>query len=372
MSSMGSSMQPLLKPYRMRDISLANRMVMAPLTRSRARNRDLLPTELHAQYYAQRASAGLIISEGVWISPDAIGWHDVPGLFTDEQIAGWKRVTDAVHRAGGVIFAQLWHTGSASHPDFFDGRPPLAPSAVNPGLRAPTPTGRKPTVQPRAMSEQDIRRTVADYATAARHAMAAGFDGVQVQAGFNYLISQFLNPRTNVRTDRYGGTLENRARFLFEVVEAVGEFVDLRRVGVKAGPAWSQTGEFVAGADALSESEYVLGRLNDYELSHLLLMGMMSDPAGGPLQQLAGDEMFRHFRKIYQGTVIANVGFDQHRGNALLADDLADLVAYGQTFISNPDLPARFASHAPLAEARPDLFYGPDAAGYTDYPPLEG
>jgi N-ethylmaleimide reductase len=368
---MTNSTQPLLQPYQMRDLSLANRMVMAPLTRTRARNRDLLPGDLHAEYYAQRASAGLIISEGVWISRDAIGWHDVPGLFTDEQVARWRQVTDAVHREGGLIFAQLWHMGSASHPDFFDGRPPFAPSAVNPQLLAPTPTGRKPTVVPVAMSDQDIRQTVADFATAARNAMRAGFDGVQLQAGFNYLISQFLNPRTNVRTDRYGGSIESRSRFLFEVIEAVSEHVDLRRVGVKAGPAWAETGAFVSGSEALADSEYVLGRLNDYDLSHLLLMGMVTDPSGGPLEDLAGDEMFRHFRKVYQGSLIANVGFDQQRGNTILADDLADLVAFGQAFIANPDLPARFAAQVPLTEPKRDLFYGPDAAGYTDYPQLQ-
>ncbi|WP_371596768.1 alkene reductase [Streptomyces sp. NBC_00564] len=369
---MTSSTQPLLQPYRMRDLPLANRMVMAPLTRARARNSDLLPGDLHAEYYAQRASAGLIISEGVWISRAAIGWHDVPGLFTDEQVTHWKQVTDAVHRAGGVIFAQLWHTGSASHPDFFEGRPPLAPSAVDPGLLTPTSEGRKPTVEPLAMSEADIRQTIADFATAARNAMRAGFDGVQLQAGFNYLISQFLNPRTNRRADRFGGSIENRARFLFEIIEAVGDHVDLRRVGVKAGPAWSETGAFVSESGALADSEYVLGRLNDYDLSHLLLMGMMVDPTGGPLADLADDEMFRHFRKVYQGTIIANVGFDQDRGNTLLADDLVNLVAYGQAFIANPDLPARFAAHAPLTEPKSHLFYGPDAAGYTDYPLLQG
>lgn len=369
---MTSSTQPLLQPYRMRDLPLANRMVMAPLTRARARNSDLLPGDLHAEYYAQRASAGLIISEGVWISRAAIGWHDVPGLFTDEQVTHWKQVTDAVHRAGGVIFAQLWHTGSASHPDFFEGRPPLAPSAVDPGLLTPTSEGRKPTVEPLAMSEADIRQTIADFATAARNAMRAGFDGVQLQAGFNYLISQFLNPRTNRRADRFGGSIENRARFLFEIIEAVGDHVDLRRVGVKAGPAWSETGAFVSESGALADSEYVLGRLNDYDLSHLLLMGMMVDPTGGPLADLVNDEMFRHFRKVYQGTIIANVGFDQDRGNMLLEDDLADMVAYGQAFIANPDLPARFAAHAPLTEPKSHLFYGPDAAGYTDYPLLQG
>ncbi|MFF3515601.1 alkene reductase [Streptomyces sp. NPDC002573] len=366
-----SSAQPLLQPYEMHDLALANRVVMAPLTRSRARNSDLLPTDLHVGYYAQRASAGLIISDGVWISRDAVGWHDVPGLYSDEQVARWRRGTDAVHRAGGVIFAQLWHTGSASRPDFFDGHPPLAPSAVNPGLLSPTSSGRRPTVEPLAMSAQDVRQTIADYAAAARNGMAAGFDGVQLQGGFNYLISRFLNPRTNVRTDVYGGSIENRARFLFEIIEAVGEFVDLRRVGVKAGPAWAEAGEFVSGPEALPESEYVLGRLNDYELSHLLLMGMMADVTGGPLEGMAGDGMFRHFRKVYQGTVIANVGFDRSRGNAVLADGLADLVAYGQPFIANPDLLARFAAHAPLAEPKRALIHGPDAAGYTDYPALE-
>lgn len=365
-----TSMQPLLLPHHMHDVTLANRVVMAPMTRSRARNAGLLPTHLHSEYYAQRASAGLIISEGVWISRAAVGWRDVPGLFTSEQVAKWRGVTDAVHHAGGVIFAQLWHTGSASHPDFLGGRPPLAPSAVNPRLMAPTSAGRKPTVQPRMMTVHDIRQTIADYATAARNAMAAGFDGIQLQAGFNYLISQFLNPRTNLRKDLYGGSIENRARFLFDVIEAIGEFVDLRRVGVKVAPAWPEREGSAAGSAMVAESEHLLARLNDYDLSHLLLMRTMIDPADGLLQTLNGDRMFRHFRKIYRGTIIANAGFDQRRGNEIVRQNLADLVAYGQAFIANPDLPARFASHSPLAELKPDLIYGPGAAGYTDYPSL--
>src|SRR5882757_1503133 len=169
--------QPLLRPYRMGELQLANRVVMAPLTRSRATDRDLAPTELHQRYYAQRASAGLIISEGVWISRQAVGWHDVPGLFTEAQIRGWSAVTDAVHREGGVIFAQLWHTGSSSHPDFFAGAKPLAPSAVNPGVSSPTSSGNKPTVAPRAMTLDDVRTTISDFAAAAANAMRAGFDG---------------------------------------------------------------------------------------------------------------------------------------------------------------------------------------------------
>ena len=360
--------QPMLRPYQMGEHHLANRVVMAPLTRCRATNPDLAPTELHTRYYSQRASAGLIITEGTWVSRDAVGWHDVPGLFTDTQVRGWSAVTDAVHREGGVIFAQLWHAGSASHPDFFAGTAPLAPSAVNPGLRSPTPSGNKPTVTPRAMTRNDIRTTINDYAVAAANATRAGFDGVQLQAGFNYLISQFLNPRTNVRTDAYGGSIENRARLLFDVLDAIGERIDIGRVGVKAGPAWAERGEFVSTADTLATTEYVVGRLDDYPLAHWLLMGAMADLDGGPLSGLQGDGMFTHFRPRYRGTLIANVGMTRGRGNRLVADELADLVAFGETFIANPDLPARFAAVAPIQRSDRALHYTPGAHGYIDYP----
>lgn len=361
--------QPLLQPYRSSEYQLANRIVMAPLTRCRATNPDLVPTELHAEYYAQRASSGLIVTEGTWISRDAVGWHDVPGLFTDDQVRAWSAVTDAVHRAGGVIFVQLWHTGSTSHPDFFTGTAPLAPSAVNPGLHSPTPSGNKPTVTPRAMTRRDIRTTINDYAAAASNAMRAGFDGVQLQAGFNYLINQFLNPRTNVRTDAYGGSIENRARLLFDVLDAVAERIDIRRVGIKAGPAWAEHGEFVSTADNLATSEYVVDRLNEYPLAHWLLMGAMADLSGGPLSGLQGDGMFTHFRSRYHGTLIANVGMTRERGNQLIGEGLADLVAFGETFIANPDLPARFAALAPIARSDRALHYAPGPHGYTDYPP---
>jgi N-ethylmaleimide reductase len=360
-----------LRPYRAREYPLANRVVMAPMTRSRATTPDLVPTELHAQYYAQRASAGLIITEGTWVSADAVGWHDVPGLFTDAQVRGWSGVTEAVHRAGGVIFAQLWHTGSLSHPDFFSGTPPLAPSAVNPGLHSPTASGNQPTVIPRAMTQDDIRRTVNDFATAAANAVRAGFDGVQLQAGFNYLISQFLNPRTNVRTDDYGGSIENRARFLFDVLDAVGARIDIGKVGVKAGPAWGERGEFVSTADTLETSEYVIERLNEYSLAHLLLMGAMADLSGGPLSDLQGDGMFKHFRPRYRGTIIANVGMTRERGNQLIDDGLVDLVAFAEMFIANPDLPQRFDAVAPIIRSDRALHYTPGPHGYTDYPRYE-
>jgi N-ethylmaleimide reductase len=363
--------QPLLQPYRMGQLQLANRIVMAPLTRSRATDPDLAPTDLHVNYYAQRASAGLIITEGTWISQQAIGWHDVPGLFTDTQVRRWGAVTDAVHRAGGLIFAQLWHTGALSHPDFFEGVAPLAPSAVNPQLRSPTTTGNKPTVVPRAMSKADIHQTIADFATAAGNAVQAGFDGVQLQAGFNYLISQFLNPVTNLRDDEYGGSIGNRARLLFDVIEAVAERIDISRVGVKAGPAWGERGAFLSTADTLATSEYVAQRLNTYPLAHWLLMGAMADLDGGPLTALQGDGMFAHFRPGYRGTLIANVGMTRERGNRLIADGLADLVAFGEPFIANPDLPARFAVLAPIERSDHASHYTPGERGYTDYPAYE-
>jgi N-ethylmaleimide reductase len=352
----------------MGDLTLNNRLVMAPLTRCRATNPDLVPTELHAEYYAQRASAGLIITEGIWISRDAVGWHDVPGLFTDQQVRAWSAVTDAVHQRGGVIFAQLWHAGSVSHPDFFEGVAPLGPSAINPQMRAPLAAGSRPTVTPRAMTAQDIVATVEDFATAAANAMRAGFDGVQLQAGYSYLISQFLNPATNDRTDAYGDGIANRARLLFDVLDAVGARIDIGRVGVKAGPAWAESGLFRSGEEALATAEYVADRLDDYPLSHWMLMGAMADLSATPLRALGGDAMFDHFRPRFRGTLIGNVDMTQARGNQLVADGVVDLVAFGQPFIANPDLPARFAQHVSLAVPDHATFYTPGPHGYTDYP----
>jgi N-ethylmaleimide reductase len=218
------------------------------------------------------------------------------------------------------------------------------------------------------MTRDDIRTTISDYATAAANAMRAGFDVVQLQAGFNYLISQFLNPHTNVRTDAYGGRIENRARLLFDVLDAVAERIDVGRVGVKAGPSWGERGEFVSTADTLAASEYVVDRLNDYPLAHWLLMGAMADLSGGPLSSLQGDGMFSHFRPRYRGTLVSNVGMTHERGNQLIADELADLVAFGEPFIANPDLPARFASQAPIERSDRALHYSPGPHGYTDYP----
>ncbi|HEY1926235.1 MAG TPA: alkene reductase, partial [Caulobacteraceae bacterium] len=287
------SKQPLFTPHRLGDLDLPNRIVMAPLTRMRARSHDHVPTSLQAEYYAQRAAAGLIVTEATAISPDGFGWADTPGLWTQEQVRGWRRVTDAVHAAGGRIIAQLWHMGAMSHPDLRDGAAPLSASDVDPQQQSVTAAGRVPTVTPRPMTRVEIRQTAADYARAARNAMEAGFDGVQILANYLYLLAQFLNKATNRRTDDYGGGIEQRARILFEVVEAVLHEVEPSRVGVKISPM-HETGPFAANDETLPMAEYAVRELSGYGLSHLLLMGTTTDFTGTPLVPLTGDGMFRH------------------------------------------------------------------------------
>ena len=366
-----STQQPLLTPFRMGEFLLPNRIVMAPLTRQRAANPGHVPTKLQAQYYAQRASAGVIISEGTAISPEGFGWADTPGLWNAEQVSGWRVVTDAVHEAGGRIIAQLWHTGAISHPDLLNGAMPVSAFDVNPLQQSVTPTGRKPTVKPRPMTKNGIRQTVTDYREAALNAMKAGFDGVQIQANYLYLIPQFLNRMTNLRTDEYGGSIENRARFLFEVLESVLEVLESEMVGIKIAPM-HEAGPFAANDETLPTIEYVISRLNDYNLSHLLMMGASTDFSGSPLAALAGDGMFQHFRPIFNGPLIANVKMDRERGNRLIAEGIADLVAFGRPYIANPDLVARFATNAPLNnDVRTETIYGSGPEGYVDYPDLK-
>ncbi len=361
--------QPLFTPVQMGKLQLPNRIIMAPLTRMRASNRGHVPSELHVEYYAQRASAGLIVGECTEISPDAYGWADTPGLWSPEQVRGWRAVTEAVHQGGGLIYAQLWHTGAMSHPEFFHGALPMSASAVNPEQESVTPSGRKPTVAPRPMSKNEIRRAVAEFGTAAKNAMEAGFDGVQIQANYLYLIAQFVNSATNLRQDEYGGSTVNRARFLFEITETVLEQVEPGRVGIKIGPM-HLSGPFAANADTLPDIEYVIKKLNDYDLAHLLLMGATTDFTGSPLEELAGDGMFQHFRPLYQGHLIANVEMTQDRGNRLIEAGLADSIAFGRPYIANPDLPMRFLTGANLNEVSWPTVYASGPKGYTDYPSL--
>jgi N-ethylmaleimide reductase len=362
---------PLLEPYRLGDLQLGNRIVMAPLTRTRAANFGHIPTDLMREYYAQRATAGLIITEGTWVSEAGQGWYGAPGIYNSEQGAAWRSITDAVHAKGGRIFVQLWHQGSVSHRSFFnDGRLPLAPSAIDPQQLIHTASGTVMSETPQEMTKADIKQTVDDYRSAAQIAKGAGFDGVQIQAGFVYLIQQFLHEPTNRRTDEYGGTIENRARFLFEVLDAVLEVWPSQRVGIKTGPMMNELGLFKAVASTLSTSEYVYDRLNDYNLSHVLLMRQMADLSATPIASLAGDQVVQHFRRRYSGNLILNVGIDREHGNRLLHGNAGDLIAFGREYIANPDLVERIRLNAPLNEKRPEGYYGSSHVGYTDYPSL--
>ena len=361
------SIQPILEPLRMGDLDLPNRIVMAPLTRMRAQSGDHVPTELQAEYYVQRASAGLIIAEATAISPDGFGWADTPGIWSKEQVRGWRRVTEAVHNAGGRIIAQLWHTGAMSHPELRNGLLPVSASNIDPGQISVTGTGRKPTVTPRSLTEGEIKTTTEDFARAAQNAMEAGFDGVQILANYLYLISQFLNTSTNHRTDRYGGSVENRARFLFESLESILSVVNARKVGVKISPM-HEANAFAANEETLPTDEYVVSKLNDYGLSHLLMMGNSTDFSGTPIEHLMGDGMFEHFRPLYHGILIANVNMDGERGSRLVEAGLADLIAFGRPYIANPDLVERLKVGAPLNVINWDTVYASGRAGYTDYP----
>jgi N-ethylmaleimide reductase len=359
--------QPLLRPYQLGDLTLRNRVIMAPMTRARSGHPALAPTTLHTEYYRQRAGAGLIVSEGTWISADAIGAVNVPGLYTEEQTQAWTAVTAAVHAEGGAIFAQLAHTGAVSHPDFHHGQLPGAPSAVNPGGTVFTPTaGFTDTVTPRALSTREIARLVEQYRTAATNARRAGFDGVELHAQRGYLIAQFLSPALNLRTDAHGGSVENRARFLFEVLAAVTDVWGPGRVGIKLAPHQPLSNSTEVCPETLRQHEHVATRLNDFRLAYLhLMMTRRPNHVVTPWQRR---ESLQRFRPLYRGTLIANASLDQESGNAVIAEGLADLVSFGQLFIGNPDLPRRFAHHISLADADRDLFYQGGERGYVDYP----
>jgi N-ethylmaleimide reductase len=361
----------LFSPYALGDLKLRNRIVMAPLTRTRAENRGKVPNELMVEYYTQRARAGLIITEGTFVSEQGQGWFGAPGVYTEEQRAGWERVTDSVHRAGGLIFVQLWHQGSVSHHSLYeDGRAPRGPSAFNPEQLIHIKGGTVMSETPQEMSLEDIKQAVREFRRAAQVARDAGFDGVQIQGGFVYLFQQFLHEITNRRTDHYGGQVENRARILFEVLEAVLEVWPSNRVGVKAGPMMNEAGAFRATHETLKTSEYVYRKIAEYKLSHMLLMRQMADLAGTPVEHMSGDVVAHHFRPLYAGTLILNVGINANHGAHLISEGAGDLIAFGRAYIANPDLVERIRLDAPLNEPRPEYFYGNSANGYTDYPNL--
>ena len=354
----------LLQPFQLGDLALPNRIVMAPLTRGRA-GKERLPNATMAEYYVQRASAGLIIAEATTISEQANGWLESPGVYTDAMEAGWKAITSAVHAAGGRIFLQLWHMGRASHSDFHGGSLPVSASAVKiVGDGVYTPLGKKPYETPRALETREIAAIVADYRRAAARARAAGFDGVEVHAANGYLIDQFLQSKTNLRTDEYGGSIEKRARLLREVVEAVSAEWPENRVGVRISP----NGVFndMGSPNFREQFTHVATMLDRCGLAYLHVV----DGLAFGFHKLGEPMMLAEFRSVFSGPLMGNCGYTLESAEKAVADGLADLVAFGRPFISNPDLVERFRHGWPLAApAEMADWYSPTGAkGYTDYP----
>jgi N-ethylmaleimide reductase len=362
-----STKQPLLQPIKVGDLELSNRVWMAPMTRSRAANEGNVPFDIHVNYYKQRASAGLIISEGSQVSKQAVGYINTPGIYSQEQVEGWKKVTQAVHEEGGHIFIQLWHVGRISHPDFHNGELPLAPSAINPHAKSFTPKGFKETVTPKEMTIAEIKQTVLDFKNAAKNAMEAGFDGVEIHSSNGYLFHQFFNRSSNTRMDEYGGSIENRTKFLFEVIDAIKEVMPENRIGLRLNPSLNGIFGMEADEETIPTFDYIVEKLNQYDLAYLHLSEPFNDVSEIPYLVT---EIAKHYRPMYKGTLAINAGFDQEKGNMFILEGLADAVAYGKPFISNPDLPKRFELGADLAPFDQDTFYTPGEKGFTDYPSL--
>lgn len=337
-------------------------MVMAPLTRSRA-GEGKTPTKLNAEYYKQRASAGLIISEGTQISPQGVGYPSTPGIHSDEQVEGWKQVTDAVHEAGGRIFAQLWHVGRVSHPMYHGGEKPVAPSAVKPEGEIFTTKGMKQFVTPRALETDEIQGIVEDFRKAAANAIKAGFDGVEIHGANGYLIGQFIKDGTNKREDKYGGSIENRVRFALEVIEAVSGEIGAGKTGIRFSP--SGTNQGISDSNPKETYAYLIKQLNAFDLAYIHLMEPMTDVREKPNYPT---KVTKYFRDIYDGTIITNANYDRESGMKAVKENYADLVAYGRLFLANPDLPERFEADAELNEPDRDTFYGGGEEGYIDYP----
>jgi 2,4-dienoyl-CoA reductase-like NADH-dependent reductase (Old Yellow Enzyme family) len=355
----------LFQPFRLHELNLRNRIVLAPMTRARA-GAARLPNPLMAEYYARRSPAGLLVTEATTISEEAEGWSESPGIYTDEMAEGWKLTTDAVHDKGGVIFLQLWHTGRASHSSFHGGRPAVAPSAIPIGDgEIHTPAGKRPYEVPRALETAEIPRVVADYRQAAERAREAGFDGVEIHAANGYLIDEFLHSKTNHRTDEYGGSIENRYRFLKEVVEAVTSVWPAHRVGVHLSPngAYNDMGS----PDYREQFTYVAGQLDRFGLAYLHIV----DGLAFGFHNLGEPMTLAEFREVFHGPLIGNCGYTKETAAEAIARGYADLISFGRPFISNPDLVERFRNGWPLAEPAPmsDWSSPTGAKGYTDFPP---
>jgi 2,4-dienoyl-CoA reductase-like NADH-dependent reductase (Old Yellow Enzyme family) len=351
-------MTTLFDPLKVGALQLPNRIVMAPLTRSRAIGEGRVPNALMAEYYTQRASAGLILSEATAVTPMGVGYANTPGIWSDEQVEGWKQVTAAVHQAGGRIFLQLWHVGRISDPIFLDGQAPVAPSAIAPKGHVSLVRPQRPYTTPRPLELDEIAGVVAAYRKGAENAKKAGFDGVEIHGANGYLLDQFLQDSTNQRTDIYGGSIENRARLMLEVTDACIEVWGAGRVGMHLAPR--RDVHDMGDSTPAETFGYVARELGKRGIAFICAREALGEGRLGPM-----------LKKEFGGIYIANEKMTRESAEQLLTSGEADAVAFGQWFIANPDLPKRLKLGAPLNPARAEMFYAPSAEGYTDYPALE-
>lgn len=361
---MSTSSPQLLSPFSLRDLELRNRIALAPMTRARA-GKERVPNSLMAEYYGQRANAGLVITEATTISKQANGWNESPGIYSAAMVEGWRETVSRVHDAGGTIFLQLWHCGRASHSSFHDGKPAVAPSAIAiQGDYIHTPKGKEAYETPRALETEEIPEIVEDYRRAAENAKAAGFDGVEVHSANGYLLDEFLQSKTNHREDRYGGSVENRFAMLREVLKAVTSVLPSERVGVRLSP----NGAFndMGSPDYREQFSYAAQQLDKIGLAYLHVM----DGLAFGFHELGEPMTLSEFREWFSGPIIGNCGYDQTSAEKAIASGDADLIAIGRPYISNPDLVDRYANDWPLnPEADVEDWYSPGGEkGYTDFP----
>lgn len=354
----------LFEPLNLSGLVLRNRVVMAPMTRARS-GQERIPNAIMAEYYAQRASAGLIITEATTISEQANGWNESPGIYTDAMTDGWRQIVDTVHGLGGTIFLQLWHTGRASHSSFHEGRPAVAPSPIKMNAEyVHTPKGKEPPEIPRPLETEEIPSLIEDYCRATERAIAAGFDGVEIHSANGYLLDTFMQSKTNQRTDRYGGSIENRYRLLDEIVEATIAVWSPSRIGVKLSP----NGSFndMGSPDYREQFTFAASQLDRFDLAYLHVVDGLDFGNHG-----LGEPMtLEDFRKVFRGKLIGNAGYTQETAEKAIAEGRADAIAFGRPFITNPDLVERFANSWPLnSEVDVSTWYSPmGSRGYTDFP----
>jgi 2,4-dienoyl-CoA reductase-like NADH-dependent reductase (Old Yellow Enzyme family) len=349
-------MASLLDPIRVGDLDLPNRVFMSPLTRLRG-TADNVPTPVMAEYYEQRAGAGLIISEGTPVDPMGVGYRHVPGIWNQEQVEAWKPIVKAVHNAGGQIFAQIWHVGRISHPLFLHGKSPVAPSAIRPNGNVSLIRPLTPFETPRALTTEEVKGVVEQFRRGAQNAQAAGFDGVELHGANGYLLDQFLQDGTNHRTDEYGGPVENRARLMLECAEAAASIFGPGRVGMHLAP--HSPSHDISDSDPLNTFTYVIRELGRRKLGFICVR----DPLGPK-------HLGRKLKDAFGGVVVTNEGYALETAEEVLERGEADAVAFGKLFIANPDLPKRFAENAALNSPTPETFYSEGETGYIDYPAL--